>query len=107
MRRCIGVVLLALVLIMPLSADPLQSYVPYEEGEFPLWTYSLRRAEKVFFGSMLLTIPVGMLSYSLAQRAGWVKPGTSELSSYLVPLAIASTLSLGVAVADYILGTVE
>ena len=87
--------------------SPLKEYVPYEEGEFPLWTYKIRRAEQIFFGSMMITIPVAALVYTLAVNNDWVAQPTSEAQQYLVGAAIAAGLSLTVTVADSIIGAVR
>ncbi len=108
MKRLIAI-LMILLLLSPslLLAEPLKEYVPYEEGEFPLWTYKIRRAEQIFFGSMMITIPVAALIYSLAVNNDWIAQPTTEAQQYLVGAAIAAGLSLGVTVADYIIGEVR
>ena len=108
MKRFVAT-LLILSLLAPsvLLAEPLKEYVPYEEGEFPLWTYKIRRAEQIFFGSMMITIPVAALVYTLAVNNDWVAQPTSEAQQYLVGAAIAEGLSLTVTVADSIIGAVR
>ncbi|MDD2395228.1 MULTISPECIES: hypothetical protein [Sphaerochaeta] len=103
------VLTLCLVLLccsLPLAAEPLKDYVPYEKDEFPLFTYKLRRAETLFLGSLVITLPVAMLVYSLAQKTNLIDPPASELQSLLVQGSIAASLSLGISVADFIIGEV-
>ena len=98
--------ILILLLVAPLQlfSEPLKGYEPYEEGEFPLWTYSIRRAETIFFGSMVLTIPVSILIHTVARSSGIIGPQTNELNDVLSQVAIASALSLGVTITDWALG---
>jgi len=108
MRRSIAVVLVIL-LLAPLSVagEPLKEYVPYQEGEFPLWTYKIQRAEQIFFGSMIITIPAAALIYSLAVNNNVLAQPTSQGQAYLVSGAIAASLSLSISIADYVIGEVR
>lgn len=93
--------------LVPLASASLPAYEPYQENEFPLWTYKLRRAEILFFGSFVLTMGVAMLSYSIAVNARWVPPAKDDLTALMIQGGIASALSLGITVTDYILGEME
>ena len=105
MKKTIAAFLIVLILLPSfLFSEPLAEYVPYEEGEFPIWSYTLRRAETIFFGSMVITIPLSILLYSVAQSTGVVGPPSSELNEVLTTAAIAATLSLGVSITDWALG---
>lgn len=108
MKRLVAI-LLILLLLAPatLLGEPLKEYVPYEEGEFPLWSYKIRRAEQIFFGSMMITIPVAALIYSIAVKNDVIAAPTTEAQSYLIGASIAAGLSLGVSIADYIIGEVR
>nr|WP_321304206.1 hypothetical protein [uncultured Sphaerochaeta sp.] len=107
MRR-VMVILLLLLMIFPLqlSADQLKGYEPYEEEEFPLWSYKIRRAETLFFGSMVITIPVAALLYRVAVDSELITTPSSELQGFLMQGSIAAGLSLGISIADYIIGEV-
>ncbi|HKL60642.1 MAG TPA: hypothetical protein VJ863_12155 [Sphaerochaeta sp.] len=109
MKKSIVLVMILLfcVSLVPLASASLPSYEPYQEDEFPLWTYKLRRAEILFFGSFVLTMGVASLTYSLAVNAGWAPPAKDDLTALFIQAGIASGLSLGIAVADYIIGEVE
>ncbi len=96
--------LVVLCASLPLAAEPLKDYVPYEKDEFPLFTYKLRRAETLFLGSLVITWPVAMLLYSAARKTNLVPPPGSELQSFLVQGGIAASLSLGISIADFIIG---
>ena len=91
---------------IPLVAEPLKDYVPYESEEFPLWTYKVRRAETLFLGSLVITLPVAMLLYKFAQQTSVLSPPDSDLQSFLVQGSIAASLSLGITLADFIIGEV-
>ncbi len=45
------------------QSTPADSYVPYEDDEFPQWMHDLRRAEVVFIGSFPITLLLASLSY--------------------------------------------
>ncbi len=96
--------LVVLCASLPLAAEPLKDYVPYEKDEFPLFTYKLRRAETLFLGSLVITLPVAMLLYSAARKTNLVPPPGSELQSFLVQGGIVASLSLGISIADFIIG---
>ena len=58
MRRAISILLIFL-LSFSLFAEPIEfEYEPYEEDEFPVWLSEIRRAESIFFGSMVITFPL-------------------------------------------------
>ncbi len=101
------VLLLFCLSLFPLASESLPAYEPYQEDEFPLWTYKLRRAEILFFGSFVLTMGVASLTYSLAVNAGWAPRAKDDLTALFIQAGIASGLSLGIAVADYIIGEME
>ncbi len=104
--------LLVLILVfcfslVPLYSTSLPAYEPYQEDEFPLWSYKLRRGEILFFGSFVITMAVASLGYSLAVNAGWAPQAKDPLTALLIQGGIAGALSLGIAVTDYILGEME
>ncbi len=103
------VLLMILLLVIPFSlfSDALPAYVPYEENEFPLWTYKLRRAETLFFGSLVITLPVAILLYNLAKGLDVVPESEHEMQSLIMQTTIASALSLGISITDFIIGEVE
>ncbi len=110
MKKTLFVVVLILFCcsLVPLSSASLPAYEPYQENEFPLWSYKLRRGEILFFGSFVITMAVASLGYSLAANAGWAQPAKDDpLTALLIQGGIASVLSLGIAVTDYILGERE
>ncbi len=103
--------ILALILIFAISfslfADPIQfEYEPYEEDEFPLWTYELRRAESIFFGSLVITFPLSMAAYNIAANLGMNTP--DETYKQVLQQALwASGASLVIALTDWIIGKVS
>ena len=103
--------LIAVLLIISISASlfatPIKyDYEPYEEDEFPLWSVELRRAESIFFGSFVITLPVTALCYSLAESLG-AKLTDNEGWLFGQQALIAGGLSLGIALTDFILGRVQ
>lgn len=81
-------------------------YEPYEENEFPSWAMELRRAETIFFGSFVITLPISMLSFSLADRfSNSFNPNPGMMMLYEV--GAASALSLIVVGIDWLLGLNE
>ncbi|HPZ15603.1 MAG TPA: hypothetical protein PLX25_02950 [Sphaerochaeta sp.] len=108
MRRVLVVLLIILILAPSVViADALPEYEPYQADEFPLWTYKIRRAEQIFFGSMMLTIPVTALVYSLLVNNNVVPSPESEAQAYLIQGAIAAGLSLSISITDFIIGEVK
>lgn len=107
MRKIIAAVLIVLMIVPPLAADPIQyEYEPYEEDEFPIWSMELRRAETIFFGSLVLTFPVAMGIYSLASTLGMPTP-EEDYKQVLQQALIAGGLSLIIAGTDWIIGKVN
>ncbi len=105
-RKMISVLLIFLTLLTPVFADPIEyEYEPYEEDEFPIWSQELRRAETIFFGSLVLTFPVAMGIYSLASSLGMPTP-EQDYQRVLQQALIAGGLSLVIAGTDWIIGKV-
>ena len=107
MRRVIALVLAVMLLLPPLAADPIvYEYEPYTEEEFPIWSLELRRAESIFFGSLVVTFPVVMGVYSLASSLGMQGP-SEEYQQVLIQAGIAAGLSLIISLTDWIIGKVS
>ena len=109
MQKHIALLVLMILIfsLLPLASTPLPTYVPYEENEFPVWTYKLRRGEILFFGSLVITMAVSSLAYTVAVSSGAIPEANTALDALLIQAGIASVLSLGVSVADYIIGEVQ
>ncbi len=115
MKRAISIILILLFILPVYSADeektmltaPLgYKYEAYRDDEFPSWAMELRRSETVFFGSFVITLPLSMLSFSLANRySPSFNPDPGTMMLYQV--GAACTLSLVVVLIDYILGLFE
>lgn len=107
MKKAISLLLAALLLLSPLASDPIEyEYEPYEKEEFPIWSLELRRAESIFFGSLVLTFPVAMGIYSLASTLGMPTP-SEDYQQVLQQTLIAGGLSLIIAGTDWIIGRVS
>lgn len=105
-KRLLSLLLILIFLSAPLFAEAELSYEPYGKDEFPIWTMKIRRAESLFFGSMVLTLPISMLAWSLMSNAGWVN-GDTNIQNFLCQAGIAAGLSLTIATADFIIGEVQ
>ncbi len=106
-KKFIALLLSSLIFLSPVASDPIQyEYEPYEEDEFPIWSMELRRAETIFFGSLVLTFPVAMGIYSLASTLGMPTP-QEEYKQVLQQALIAGGLSLIIAGTDWIIGMVN
>lgn len=101
MKKSVVIVLLVLFCLHPLTAA---DYVPYSEDEFPAWSIKLRRAETLLFGSLPITVPVATLGYSLAVSLGAPRFSVDPFYDSLAVFGVAAVLSLGIAIADYIIG---
>ncbi len=107
MKRIIAAVLILLMVLSPVSSDPIEyEYEPYEKEEFPIWSLELRRAESIFFGSLVITFPVAMGIYSLASSLGMPTPD-EDYQRVLQQALIAGGLSLIIAGTDWIIGRVS
>lgn len=103
--KLVAILLLFVMLCPPVFADAELSYEPYGEEEFPIWTMKLRRAESLFFGSMVITLPVAAIAWGLMESAGWVQ--ADGIQEFGFQMLMASGLSLGIAGADWIIGEVR
>lgn len=104
-KRVIAVLLVLIVLSSPLFSAAELSYAPYGEKEFPIWTMKLRRAESLFFGSYVITLPVSSLIWSLLSSFNLVS-AESDMQAFLYQLGMASALSAVISTADFIIGEV-
>lgn len=103
MKRLISLILI-LVLAFSLFADPISyDYVPYEKEEFPEWTMELRRAEIIFFGSFVVTLPISIAAYNIGKSFGMPAPDNQVIQA-LYQFAGAAGLSLLIAGVDWIIG---
>lgn len=109
MRRLTLLVLLLLAVssLTPLASTPIPAYEPYSRDEFPLWTYKVRRAETLFFGSLAITLPLASLAYNLSVSYLSAPAADSETGEFLAKLGIAASLSASISLADYIIGEVQ
>ncbi|MGN1190413.1 MAG: hypothetical protein ACI4SL_08480 [Candidatus Ornithospirochaeta sp.] len=111
MKKIIALMLL-ISLVFSLSAETIThssfnyKYESYEEEEFPLWTIELRRAETVFFGSLVFTVPISSVAIGLLSNQGIINFNNTTQAA-LVNLSAAAGLSLVVAAVDWVLGKME
>lgn len=103
-RKLIALVLLSLWLgQLGAQSTNVHGYESYVDSEFPRWSHLLRRGEALFFGSLPITFAFTSLGYSAAQAMG-AAPFKREA---LALVSIAASLSLAIAITDYIIGEVQ
>jgi len=105
-RKIVAILILASIILSPLCAEAELSYKPYGEDEFPVWTMKLRRAETLFFGSTVLTFPIAAIIVNICQSQGYMQTD-SDLGTFGYEAAIASSLSAGIAFADWVIGEIK
>jgi hypothetical protein len=120
MKYASAAAIVCLLLFSAIGAMAEEKHVPepYAPEEFPAWTQDLRRAEIVFFGSLPFTLFFSFEVYDLGQfiasgfdslEAPWPLRAGSEIGAGYTPaekgwlIASALTVSLGVAVADFLI----
>lgn len=109
MKKIVSLILILIFFSLPVfsASIELPEYEPYGPTEFPEWSMKLRRGESLFFGSLVITMPVAMLSYNLAASNGLITPSQNDVTNFLYQASFAAALSLGIAVGDYIIGELE
>ncbi len=112
MKKALIILLIISLTLSSLGAERLThsslkyEYEEYEEDEFPIWSTELRRAETLFFGSYVFTIPIAGLALTGLKSVGAVS-GTTTESEALITLSVASGLSLFVASLDWVIGRIQ
>lgn len=106
MRKTVAIILV-LVLSANLFADALPKYEPYRDEEFPIWSQQLRRGETLFFGSLVITLPIVTLGTTLINSMGGNIPTDNAVGLRLGQAGVACVLSLGIALADYFIGRAQ
>lgn len=81
-------------------------YEEYDEKEFPIWSNELRRAESLFFGSYVFTIPFSTIALSSLRSVNVIPSASTSEENALLAVAVASGLSLFVATLDWVIGRV-
>ncbi|MDC7239075.1 MAG: hypothetical protein PQJ50_01815 [Spirochaetales bacterium] len=87
--------------------------LPYQDVDFPDWVYDVRRFEVIMFGSFPITYIMSSAGFGLAELAR--SNGSSEFSVFgesdsdnlKYVLLTAAGLSVGVALADLIIGKIK
>ena len=112
MKKALIILLIISLSITTLSSERLThsslkyEYESYEEDEFPIWSNELRRAETLFFGSYVFTLPLSTLAVSAATGINLISNPTATKTA-VISLSVATGLSLAVATIDWILGRVQ
>lgn len=120
MNKALSRFLCALILIfqtLNLSAvdfeGPVTEPLPYQDVEFPQWAHDMRRFEVIMFGAFPITYILSSLVYDVTSLAGsgfnsgfslTTEKGQDDLEFLLLTSA---SLSVGIAVADLIIGKVK
>ena len=120
MKGVFPAVVACLLLFSVVGASAEEEHVPapYAPEEFPAWANDLRRAEIVFFGSLPFSLFFTFEAYDIGKFAvsgfdallsPWPLRSGAEIWAGYSPsekgwlIASALTVSLGVAVADYLI----
>lgn len=82
-------------------------YEEYSEDEFPIWTNELRRAEILYFGSYVFTIPFATFALSGLRKLNVIGSSESTEKDALLTISVASGLSLFVAGLDWLIGRIS
>lgn len=104
MKKGLLLMLLFIFCLQPVFAT---DYTPYSVDEFPQWSIKLRRAETLMFGSLPITFGFTTLSYSLARSFGASQIHDDPFRETVTLLGVAGTLSIVVALADFIIGEMQ
>lgn len=111
MKKVIAIILLV-SLCFSLGAETLvhssfgYEYESYSDEEFPLWTIELRRAETIFFGSFVFTVPLSALAVGVMENNRLVS-FDNNIQSTLATIGAAAGVSLFIAGLDWIFGRLE
>ena len=96
--------LLIIVLSFNIFAYPITyDYEPYEEDEFPLWLSEIRRAESIFFGSLVITFPLTAAGFAIAENFG-ANIEDNDFNLFWQQMGIAACASLLIAGVDWLIG---
>ncbi len=112
MKKALIIVLIISLSISSLFSDTLThstlkyQYESYEEDEFPIWSNEIRRAETLFFGSFVFTLPISTLAVSALESFSVIE-SSSATKTAVISISVATGLSIAVATIDWILGRVQ
>ena len=106
LKKIIAFIMIISIVLTPLFSEAELSYEPYGEDEFPIWTMKLRRAESLFFGSLVLTFPIAMLTWNILEHQDIVHT-SQPIQAFGWQMLIAGSHSLTIATADWIIGEVS
>ncbi len=113
MKRMGVFFLIFLVVISSLSSETLThsslkyEYEEYKSEEFPIWSRELRRAETLFFGSYVFSIPIAGLSLTALRSFNAIPAVSSTEKDALLTLSVATGISLFVASLDWVIGKIQ
>ena len=99
MKKILIIFVCLITLLNPLCAVDLE-YKPYSDA--PIWAMNMRRGSSLFFGSLVLTMPLAAIITSALPLTY-----ADEFAKFKTTALIASGLSLGIATTDYIIGIYE
>ncbi len=113
MKRALIILLLVTFSLSTLFSETLThsslkyEYEEYEDEEFPIWSNELRRAEILYFGSYVFTIPFATFAVSGLRNMNVIGAYESTEKDALLTLGIASGFSLFVAGLDWLIGRIS
>ena len=113
MKRAGVFLLIFLLVLSSLSSETLThsslkyEYEEYKSEEFPIWTREIRRAEILFFGSYVFSIPIAGLSLTALRSVNAISSASSTEKDALLTLSVATGISLFVASLDWVIGKIQ
>lgn len=97
MLKKVVAVLLLISLCCSVFALDMSKAVPYKENEFPKFTYDLRRAEIIFFGSLPLAFPAASLGLSAFKVE----------TDFWKTMGVACGIAGAIVLTDFIIGLIQ
>lgn len=113
MKKAMVIFMIVLFSLSTLSSEKIThptlkyEYEDYEEDEFPIWSNEIRRAETLFFGSYVFTLPIAGLALTGLRSINVISSNGTTEQNALLTISVASGLSLFVATLDWVIGRVQ
>lgn len=89
------------------TAAPFPEYSPYLKEEFPSWAHKLRRAESLFFGSLVISVPLSLGINGYINSVSPVSLPSNDPNLILRQIGLSVSISLMIVLIDYIIGEVS
>lgn len=106
-KKTISLILLICFVSPMLFSSPFPEYSPYLQEEFPSWVHKLRRAESLFFGSLVISVPLSLGINGIINSASPVALPSNDPNLIMRQIGISVSISLMIVLIDYIIGEVS